>query len=203
MSQPFSLSRRHLLIGGAVALCAPLFACTQSPPPPLPFKGNDITGTHLGQDLDMNDASGTPRTLADYRGKVLMVFFGYTHCPDVCPTSMAQAAMAMRKLGEKAADVRVIMITVDPERDTAKVLQTYVKNFDPDFIGLTGSPRQLEKTARSFKASYTKEPGPAADQYTMSHSSAFYLLDREGEARALLSPAATPDDMVHDIDLLL
>lgn len=201
---PFSIPRRRLLAGAlaALPLALALPGCT-SKAEPLPFEGNDITGSHLGRDLDMIDTTGQRRTLADFRGKILLVFFGYTQCPDVCPTAMAQAAQTMQLLGDQARDVRVIMVSVDPARDTPDILGAYVKAFDPSFIGLTGTPEQLDKTARSFKAFYAKEPGPSPEHYAMNHSSAFYLMDREGEARALLGPSLTPEDMAHDIKLLL
>lgn len=199
-----SIPRRRLLAGAlaTLPLALALPGCT-SKAEPLPFEGNDISGTHLGRDLDMIDTTGQRRTLADYRGKALLVFFGYTQCPDVCPTAMAQAAQVMQLLGDQARDVRVLMISVDPARDTPDILGAYVQAFDPSFIGLTGTPEQLDKTARSFKAFYAKEPGPSPEHYAMNHSSAFYLLDREGEARALLGPSLTPEDMAHDIKLLL
>ncbi len=201
---PFSIPRRRLLAGAlaALPLALALPGCT-SKAEPLPFEGNDITGSHLGRDLDMIDTTGQRRTLADFRGKILLVFFGYTQCPDVCPTAMAQAAQTMQLLGDQARDVRIIMVSVDPARDTPDILGAYVKAFDPSFIGLTGTPEQLDKTARSFKAFYAKEPGPSPEHYAMNHSSAFYLMDREGEARALLGPSLTPEDMAHDIKLLL
>ncbi len=201
---PFSIPRRRLLAGAlaALPLTLALPGCS-SKAEPLPFEGNDITGSHLGRDLDMVDSTGQRRTLADFRGKILLVFFGYTQCPDVCPTAMAQAAQTMQLLGDRARDVRVIMVSVDPARDTPDILGAYVRAFDASFIGLTGTPEQLDKTARSFKAFYAKEPGPTPERYAMNHSSAFYLMDREGEARALLGPSLTPEDMAHDIELLL
>lgn len=203
-SSSFSPGRRTLLAGLLATPLAALAGCSPKSADPLPFEGNDITGTHLGRDLEMPDTTGTLRTLADYRGKVLLIFFGYTQCPDVCPTAMALAAQAMQLLGNSADDVRVMMISVDPQRDTPEILQAYVHTFDPRFIGLTGTPEQLDRTARSFKAYYAKEAGPTPQQYAMNHSAAFYLLDREGEARALLSStAATPEELAHDIKLLL
>ena len=201
---PLSIPRRRLLAGAFAALPLTLLlpGCSSSAGP-LPFKGNDISGAHLGRDLAMIDTHGQQRTLADYRGKVLLVFFGYTQCPDVCPTAMAQAAQTLGLLGDQAADVQVILISVDPARDTPDVLGAYVQAFDPSFVGLTGTPEQLDKTARSFKAFYAKEPGPTPEQYAMNHSAAFYLLDRDGESRALLGPSLTPEDMAHDITLLL
>ncbi len=204
MKASFSPLRRLLVAGAACGLSAVLLGCTPgASSQPLDFNGSDITGSHLGRDLDMTDTEGKPRTLADYKGKVLMVFFGYTQCPDVCPTAMAQVAQALELLGDQAADVRVIMISVDPARDTPTVLGAYVQAFDPSFIGLTGTPEQLDKTAKSFKAYYAKEPGPTPEQYAMNHSSSFYLIDRDGEARALIRSDSTPEDMAHDIKLLL
>ncbi|MER1939133.1 MULTISPECIES: SCO family protein [unclassified Castellaniella] len=202
MSVSFLPARRTVLAGLLASVPLALLGCS-SEAKPLPFEGSDITGTHLGRDLDMTDTHGQHKTLADFSGKVLMVFFGYTQCPDVCPTAMAQAAQALQLLGKDASKVQVIMISVDPARDTPPVLQAYVQVFDPNFIGLTGTPEQLEKTARSFKAFYAKEAGPTPEQYAMNHSSAFYLMDIQGEARALLGPSLTPEDMAHDIKLLL
>lgn len=204
MTFTFRPNRRLLMAGALCTLPAALLGCSpEVAPVALAFEGSDISGSHLGKDLNMVDAQGQARTLADYQGKVLMIFFGYTQCPDVCPTAMAQAAQAMELLGKQAADVRVIMISVDPQRDTPPVLGAYVQAFDKDFIGLTGTPAQLEKTAKSFKAFYAKEPGPTPEQYAMSHASSFYLMDRQGEARALIRADATPEDMAHDIRLLL
>lgn len=203
MSILFSASRRTVLAGSIAALSLVLAGCSPSPPAPLPFEGNDISDSGLGLALAMVDTQGQLRTLADYQGKILLVFFGYTQCPDVCPTAMAQASQALELLGKQAQDVQVIMISVDPARDTPEILDAYVHAFDPSFVALTGTPEQLEKTARSFKAFYAKEPGPTPQQYAMNHSAAFYLLDQNGNARALLGPSLTPEDMAHDIGLLL
>src|SRR5690606_13969862 len=129
------------------------------------FRGSDISGSKLGADLAMVDDSGQPRTLEDYQGKVLVAFFGFTQCPDVCPTSMSQLAHAMQLLEDDADQVQVLMITVDPERDTPEVLSSYVKAFDPSFIGLTGTPEQLAATAKSFRTFYAKVPGNTPDDY--------------------------------------
>ncbi|HEX7386415.1 MAG TPA: SCO family protein [Castellaniella sp.] len=201
----YSSTRRSLLVAAIASLPLALAGCgDKADSKPLAFEGgNDITGTHLGSDLDMVSTDGQARTLASFRGKVLLVYFGYTHCPDVCPTSMAMAAQALALLGPKAKDVQVAMVTVDPQRDTPKVLAAYVQAFNPTFVGLTGTADQLARTARSFKVSYAKEAGPTPQQYAMSHSSAFYLIDRKGETRALISANTTPQDMAHDIQLLL
>lgn len=201
MQSNFSPLRRRLL---NAALAIPVLAGSRTIfAKELPFEGNDITGHKLGNYLEMVDTNGKTRTQEDFKGKVSLIFFGYTQCPDICPTAMAQAAQAMEILGDKAKDVQVIMISVDPERDTPEILESYVHAFDSDFIGLTGSPKQLEKTAKSFKAFYSKEPGPTPTSYAMNHTSAFYLMDKKGQARALLGPTLTPDEMAHDIELLL
>ena len=168
-----------------------------------PFKGSDITGTKLGAALNMMDDSGQNRTLADYKGKVTVVFFGFTQCPDVCPTSMAHLAHAMELLGSDAAKVQVLMISVDPERDTPEVMKAYVKAFNPNFVGLTGTAEQLADTAKSFRAHYSKVPGATPGEYTMEHGASFYIFDKTGDARVLLRGDAPAEDVVHDIKELL
>lgn len=197
------LANRRKLLGTLISLPCALNVSLAFASEDLPFEGNDITGNKLGRALNMVDTSGKPKNLADFKGKVLLIFFGYTQCPDVCPTAMAQAAQAVELLGDKAKDVQVIMISVDPDRDTPEVLNSYVHAFDPNFIGLTGSHDQLDKTARSFKAFYTKEPTASPNHYAINHTSAFYLMDKNGDARALLGPTLTPEEMAHDIELLL
>ncbi|MCC2595941.1 SCO family protein [Pusillimonas sp. MFBS29] len=197
----FSSKRRTVLsVAAMVGLVPMLSACGKEE---LTFTGSDITGTKLGQEMVMVDGSGQERTLASYKGKVVLVFFGFTQCPDVCPTAMAELAQTMELLGEDADKVQVLMISVDPERDTPEILSAYVSAFDPRFVGLTGTPEQLSTTAKSFKAYYAKAPGPTPDQYTMDHASSFYLIDAEGEARALISGNASADDIASDIRQLL
>ncbi|HEY9279121.1 MAG TPA: SCO family protein [Eoetvoesiella sp.] len=197
----FSNKRRALLTATVAGLLSvTLAACSKSE---LPFQGNDISGTGLGRDLGMVDPSGKTRSLADYKGKVVVAFFGFTHCPDVCPTAMAQLAQAMTLLKDDADKVQVIMITVDPERDTPEILGKYVQAFNPGFTGLTGSAEQLKKTAQSFKAYYAKSPGKTPGEYSMDHGSSFYILDQDGEARVLLRGDASAEAIASDIKLLL
>jgi protein SCO1/2 len=186
------------LVGGMLTLA--LAGCGNAKPV---FKGADITGTHLGQYMAMMDRSGHERTLADYRGKVVAVYFGYTHCPDVCPTIMAKLANVMHLLKGDAKKVQVIMISVDPQRDTPAIVDTYVKAFYPTFVGLSGSAGQLAKTAKSFKVYYKKLPGKAPDSYAVDHSSRIYIIDRKGRARDLLDGTAPAGDIAHDIAQLL
>lgn len=179
-----------------------LTACSPEPDP-LPFVGNDISTAGIGRTLELVDGHGNTRRLADFQGKAVVVFFGFTQCPDVCPTAMVQLASAMEMLGDDAKQVQVLLITVDPERDTPEVMQSYVEAFSPDFIGLTGTPEQIRKTAQSFKAFYAKAPTAQAGQYTMDHSSSFYLLDKTGKTRVLMRGDASPEDIKHDLQLLL
>jgi protein SCO1/2 len=181
-------------------MAAMLAACGDSGPV---FKGSDITGTDLGQGLALQDFNGQPRTLKDYEGKVKVVFFGYTQCPDVCPTSLAGLSEVMKTLGADAKQVQVLMISVDPARDTAEVLKQYMTAFDPTFVGLRGDDEQTRKAAATFKAYYAKAPTPDGKGYGMDHSAAFYLLDRKGAARVLASNDTGPANLVHDIKALL
>ncbi|MFA5521129.1 MAG: SCO family protein [Castellaniella sp.] len=183
-----------LLLAGMLAACSPK---------PLEFKGSDITGTGLGKDMALTDTSGQMRRVADYEGKVLVVFFGFTQCPDVCPTALAELAHAMEMLDEKADDVQVVLITVDPERDTPELLKEYVTAFDPRFDALRGSADELHKTAQSFRAYYARAPGSTPDSYTMDHSASFYVFDRKGEPRVLIGGSAEAPDIADDLRLLL
>ncbi|HTK01456.1 MAG TPA: SCO family protein [Bordetella sp.] len=193
--------RRALLrVFAAAPVAALLTACGQDAPS---FKGSDISGTHLGKNLSMVDQDGHPRTLADYAGKVLVVFFGYTQCPDVCPTALAELAQVMQTLGADGSRVQVVMITVDPERDTPEVLKQYVQTFNPAFVGLTGTAEQVKQAAVSFKVYYAKVPTKDGKDYSMDHSAAFYLLDGKGEARVLAGNGSDVDSLAHDIKALL
>ena len=197
----FPASRAWLKRIAALGISLILAACT--PEPESSFIGSDISGTGLGSALNQVDHTGQVRTLADYQGKVLVVFFGFTHCPDVCPTALAQLAQANELLGDRAADVQVIMVSVDPERDTPEIMGRYVNAFDKRFVGLTGTPQQLQQTAKSFKAYYAKVPDKANNSYTMDHSASFYLFDASGQARVLVSGTATAQDIATDIKSLL
>lgn len=194
--------KNGLMLFVLILLSLSLSACGPSEAE-LQFHGSNISGSDLGSELAMVDGNGNLRTIESFNGKVVVVFFGFTHCPDICPTALSQLAASMDSLGSDADNVQVVLITVDPERDTPEVISQYVRAFDERFIGLTGSPAQLHKTAQSFKAYYAKAEGPTPEQYTMDHSSSFYLLDATGEARVLLRGDATPDELSHDIQQLL
>lgn len=197
-----TFNRRSLFkLAGAAGLTLMLTACGPDPKPQ--FHGSDISGTGLGSGLNMIDHTGQPRTLADYNGKALVVFFGFTHCPDVCPTALAHISQSLSLLGDQAKDVQVMMISVDPERDTPEILANYVKAFNPDFAGLTGTTDQLKETARSFKAFYAKVPDRSNNTYTMDHTASFYLFDKNGQARVLVNATAPADQLAADIKALL
>ncbi len=147
------------------------------------FKNIDITGADYAKGFALTDSAGKMRTLADFRGKVVIVFFGFTHCPDVCPTTLVELKQVMQKLGPDADRVQVLFITLDPERDTAKVLAQYVPAFDPRFLGLYGDAATTLRTAKDFKVFYEKRPGSAADTYSIDHSAASFAFDPAGRLR--------------------
>ena len=184
----------------AALLGCVLAACTPDAPR---FSGSDITGANFGKDFALTDANGKPRTLRDFRGKAVIVFFGYTHCPDVCPTTLAELAETMKRLGPDADRVQVLFVTVDPERDTPALLAQYVPFFDKRFLGLYGTPDQLAATAREFKVVYQKQPGPTPGTYSMDHSAGTYLYDPEGRLRVYVSYGQGADVFTHDVRALL
>ena len=192
-------ARRLFFAALASVLLVLLAGCKDATPQ---FKGSDITGTRLGKDLALTGTDGKPYTLETLTGKVSLVLFGFTQCPDVCPSSLAELTQVMKLLGKDAKRVRVVLITVDPERDTPEVLRAYVSGFDPDFLGLTGTLEQIKKTAASFKVYYAKTAG-AQGNYLMDHSASFYLMDAQGESRVLLSNNIGAAAIAHDIQLLL
>ena len=183
-----------------LSLCVLLVTgCNDAAPP---FKGSDITGTQLGKDLALTGTDGKPYTLDALKGKVTIVLFGFTQCPDVCPTSLAELTQVMKLLGKDSTRVQVVLITVDPERDTSEVLRAYVSGFDPQFLGLTGTLEQIKKAAASFKVYFAKTPGVQGN-YSMDHSASFYLMDAQGESRVLLNNNIGAAAIAHDIQSLL
>ena len=185
----------------AVALVALILgACGRDGPR---FEGSDVTGAAFGRDFRLTDHAGKPRTLADFRGKVVAIFFGYTQCPDFCPTTMSELATVVRKLGPDAARVQVLFVTVDPERDTPELLSRYVPAFDPSFLGLYGDARATEETAKEFKILYQKQAGPTPGTYTMDHSTGTFLFDPQGRLRVYEAYSQSPDAIAHDMRALL
>ena len=165
------------LLAGATVLFS---ACSEKK---VEFRGIDVTGAEYARDLPLTDHNGQQRSLKDFAGKVVVVFFGFTQCPDVCPTSMQELAEVKRSLGADGDRLQGIFVTVDPERDTAEVLKAYMGNFDPSFLALRGSPEQLAAVAKDFKIYYKKVEGKTDTSYTMDHSAGSYVYDPAGRLR--------------------
>ena len=166
------------------------------------FVGSDISGTHLGRGLSLMGMDGKPFTDERFKGKVTLIFFGFTQCPDVCPTTLAELAEVLKMLGDQASNVQILMITVDPERDTPAILTEYIKAFDDRILGLTGSLAEIKQAASLYKAYYAKVP-QAAGQYTMDHSASFYLIDKKGESRVLVPNNSGAAAIAKDLTILL
>jgi protein SCO1/2 len=165
------------------------------------FKGLDITGANYGHDLRLTAFDGRERTLADFKGKAVMLYFGFVQCPDVCPTALARAVETRRLLGAAGERLQVIFVTVDPERDTPAVLKSYMAAFDPSFLALYGDAQRTRETANDFKVYYKKVP--TGSSYTMDHSAVSYVFDPAGKLRVVLRHEQTAQDYAHDIALLL
>jgi len=170
---------------------------------PQVFKNSDVTGAPFASGFSLTDHTGKQRTLADFKGKVVALFFGYTQCPDVCPTTMAEMASVLKALGPQAKDVQVLFVTLDPERDTRELLAQYVPAFDPSFIGLYGDKAATDKVAKEFKVFYQKSKGSDPSSYTVDHTSASYIFDKQGNVRLYVRHGQGPEPIVHDIKLLL
>jgi len=168
-----------------------------------PFNAVDITGASYARDFALIDHTGKRRTLADYKGKVVFLFFGYTQCPDVCPTTMAKLAQVKQALGAKADKVQVLFVTIDPERDTQELLAQYVPAFDPTFVGLYGDSAATAIVAREFKVFYAKSAGASKASYSMDHTAASFVFDQEGKIRLYVRDTATPQQITQDIERLL
>jgi protein SCO1/2 len=186
----------------AVVAIAALAVAACGPSAPK-FNASDVTGTTYGRDFRLTDHTGKPRTLADYRGKAVVLFFGYTQCPDVCPTTLSELAEAMKRLGPDADRVQVLFVTIDPERDTPALLSQYVPAFDPRFVGLYGDAEATARTAKEFKILYQKQPGPTPSTYTMDHSAGTFIFDPQGRLRLYVGYGQGPDVFVHDLKELL
>jgi protein SCO1/2 len=175
-------------------------ACSQDKPK---FRNIDITGADYARDFHLADQDGVVRTLSDFRGKVVVMFFGYTQCPDVCPTTMAELAEAKKALGQQGDKLQVLFVTVDPERDTPQVLKAYMANFDPTFLALRPTPEQLPELAKAYKVYYKKVPGTTPTSYTMDHSAGSYVYDTKGNVRLYYRYGSGVAALVSDIRLLL
>ncbi|MDQ3187542.1 MAG: SCO family protein [Pseudomonadota bacterium] len=167
------------------------------------FNGVDITGANYARDFVLTDHTGTQRTLSDFRGKIVTIFFGFTQCPDVCPTTLADMAQVKKQLGKQGDQLQVLFITVDPERDTPAVLARYVPGFDPSFVALHGSPEQTAATAKEFKVFYQKVAGKTATSYSIDHTAGTYVIDREGRVRLFVRHGEGVEPIVADLKRLL
>ncbi len=189
-------------LAGALALAGCDRFGASSPAKPA-FNAVDITGADYGRELALTDTDGKARTLADFKGKVTLVFFGYTQCPDVCPSTLAELAAVKHDLGADGEHVQGVFISVDPERDTPEVLAGYVASFGPGFVALRGTPEQTQAAAREFKVFYAKAPGRSEGHYTVDHTAGTYILDAQGRLRLFMRYGAGADALRHDVKLLL
>jgi len=180
-----------------------LIGCTAPDTATPAFVGADISGSDLGKGWRLTDHMGRLRQALDFHGKVVALFFGYTHCPDVCPTTMYDLAQAIRSLGTRGREVQVLFVTLDPERDTQQVLAQYVPSFNPEFLGLRGSAENTAKVAEGFKVFYQKQASNGRDGYSIDHSAGIYVFDKKGNPRIFLNHGQAAHDIAHDLGLLL
>jgi len=192
--------------GGFAAICVAallaLAGCQPAPQSPV-FQATDITGAAFARDFRLTDHNGRIRTLADFRGKVVAIFFGYTHCPDVCPTTLSDFAAALKLLGGQAGRVQVIFVTLDPQRDTPEILKQFVPAFNPSFLGMYTDADTLKGLAKEYKVVYQKTSIKAADDYLIDHSAGTYVYDPKGHLRLLMPYGSSPEAIAHDLNALL
>lgn len=193
-------TRRLIVIAGAAGL-AGFAACQRGGG--QSFKAIDITGANYAKSLELADVDGQRRTLADFKGKVTVVFFGYTHCPDVCPTTLAELAQVKKALGADGDRVQGVFVTIDPERDTPAVLKAYVTSFGKDFVALRGTPEETKAAAAQFKVFYAKVPGKTEGSYTMDHTAGSYVFDAQGRIRLFTRYGVGAEALAADLRLLL
>ena len=202
-----NLRRRRSVLGAAAGAMtglvgiAGLGGCDRASAPS--FKGIDITGADYARDLSLTDPDGERRSLAEFKGRVVVVFFGFTQCPDVCPTTLVELAAVKKQLGADGERVQGLFVTVDPERDTPELLKAYVDNFGAGFIALRGTPEETLAAAKQFKVFYAKVPGKTESSYTIDHTAGSYLFDPQGRVRLFTRHGAGPEALVHDLRLLL
>lgn len=193
-----STRRNVLMLGGGLLLA--LAGCADDQPK---FSAIDITGADYARDFQLTDHNGQLRSLKDFRGKVVVLFFGYTQCPDVCPTSMGELAQVKKLLGPQGERLQGIFVSVDPERDKPEMLKAYMGNFDPSFLALYTTPDKLPALTKEFKVYYKKVDGPTPTSYTMDHSAGSYIFDPQGKVRLYARYASGAPAMAADIQLLL
>ena len=191
------IHRRRVLIAGVAGLG--LAACA----PKEAFKSIDITGANYARDFELPDTEGKLRRLADFKGKVVVLFFGYTQCPDVCPTTLQELTQARQLMGPLGDRVQGIFVTIDPERDTPELLRNYMQSFDPGYVALVPNAQQLEQAAKDFKVYYKKAAGKTATSYTMEHTAASFVFDPQGQIRLFTRYGLGAQALADDLKLLL
>ena len=180
-----------------------LTACDKPQTPKVPFANTDVTGLDYAKGFTLTDHTGKRRTLADFKGKVVVVFFGYTHCPDVCPTTLSEMAGIMKTLGPEAARLQVLFITLDPERDTPELMASFVPAFDPSFLGLWGEQPDIDKVAKDFKVFAQKIQSKDGKNYTIDHTAGSYVFDDQGHIRLFVRHGLGSDGLLKDLQRLL
>lgn len=186
----------------AACTAALLVACGAPTPPPPPFHSTEVSGIDYGRGVVFADTEGRPRRLEDWRGDVLLVFFGFASCPDVCPTTLTRLRQVREALGAGREDLRVLLVSVDPERDDALRLRAYVRNFDPSFEAVRPEPGELERVTRAFHAVAVKVPAAGGD-YTIDHSAVIYAYDRSNRLRLIVQPSFRTEELVADLRRLI
>jgi protein SCO1/2 len=197
---PRKTTRRDLLALMLAGAAWSLSACLDSKEA---FFNIDITGADYATGFKLQDHNGKERSLADFKGKVVVLFFGYTQCPDVCPTAMAELAEVKKKLGKDGERLQGLFVTLDPERDRPELLKAYMVNFDPSFLALRGNPEQTAEVARHYKLFYKKVEGRSAGSYTLDHSTGSYVYDTQGRIRLYTRHASGADGLLADLKILL
>jgi len=180
-------------------MSAALLALSACSPPPPPFNASEVSGIAYGQDIGIADTSGKIRRVEDFKGQITLVFFGFTRCPDVCPSTLMRLRQVRDALGPDADKLQVLLVSVDPERDTPDRLEAYVKNFDPSFIGLRPEPAELEKVIKAFHAIAVKVPTADGKDYTVDHSATLYVYDRRNQLRLIAQPDIAIDAFASDL----
>jgi protein SCO1/2 len=194
-----------LLAAAPVAAMLVLSACDRpgAPAAQQSFKGVDITGADYARNLNLPDQNGKMRSLSDFKGKVVVVFFGYTQCPDVCPTTMAELAQVKKALGKDGDRVQGIFVSVDPERDTPEILKSYMASFDPTFVALRGTVDQTKAMAKEFKVFYGKVPGKTEGSYSVDHTAGSFVFDTNGKVRLFVRYGSGADALASDLKALI
>ncbi len=180
-----------------------MIGCSESQHADTNFFGTDISETQFDRHWSLTDHQGHERNLDDFLGKVVIVFFGYSHCPEVCPTTMADLAKVMKMLGDRSVEVQIVFVTLDPERDTQAILLNYVNSFDKRFVALRGSQEQIKKVAKNYKVFYEKQPEVGNVSYSIDHSAGSYVFDKKGKVRIYLKYGQKPPEIVSDLKQIL